>query len=348
MLLVTPSSEQEVVLHGIHDLNAITYNCSEALHAGKLNTITILSDDDVAAVLYLEINGAIRGTRLYPVDAFGNEFMILEHSKAEKECRFVSEDDTVEYVSYYFRPKQNQNGAADSERTTSDIYTLLKMDGIDMSGTSWTFTKSSSVFCFDKTEFIYTQLLPVDTWSNEYVVPGFDIDAVKHSLTGMLHIISTADNTIVNISGGFDAFHAIYDRGDRIEQEIDIAAGYKIEASERIAVGLYINDSINTGMTSFSLLVPAQNHHDTVLTAVPYIVFDDGIETETVIYTSYINAYLDSEVNQTTEADSDLSYRVITTGEVIYEMTLVHSDYEWLIVPGNIKARYLNEVNNEL
>ncbi|XP_053400721.1 uncharacterized protein LOC123557840 [Mercenaria mercenaria] len=359
LMIVSPLNKQTNVAVTLKDTNAGTekvqhgarnhngeryYDCSESL--GILDAYTILSDDEVAVNILLTYSGEIKSYRIYPVDTFGTEVMVLEYSDEKKRCRFLSEHDSVNYVAYYSINKLGGTGdSEDSERVQLGALSHLATTNLnDMSGTVFKFDKPSTVFCGDlfsssTVHNQYNQLLPTNTWSTEYVVPAFDVEAVNRPFDGKLFIVSNADNTIVNISGGFDAIHAIYNRGDKIEQEIDVGAAYKIKASENIGVGLYLYDPADPTKASFNMLVPAQSFHDTVLTSVPNNVLNDVGFDVTEIKTYFIDGNLNGTIVSKEADDTDPFYRHVSIGSSIYEMTVVQSGTEkWFVVPGNVKS----------
>ncbi|XP_053400722.1 uncharacterized protein LOC128557400 [Mercenaria mercenaria] len=338
----------ENVRHGARNDNGGEryYNCSESLRS--LDIYTILSDDDVAVNILFNFSRKVKSFRIYPVDTFGTEVMVLEYSDAAKSCQFWSEHDGVNLIAYY--SINNQKGAADSERM--QIEKLFRTPRYnDLSGTLFQFDKPSTVFCGDWFSNLtihnqYSQHLPTNTWSTEYVVPAFDVEAVNRPFDGKLFIVSNADNTIVNISGGFDAIHAIYNRGDKIEQEIDVSAAYKIKASENIGVGLYLYDPADPTKASFNMLVPAQSFHDTVLTSVPIKVLNGVGFAVTEIKTYFVDRNLNSTVVSKEADDTGPFYRHVRIGGSVYEMTVVQSGTEkWFVVQGNVKNAVIQTVS---
>ncbi|XP_053400723.1 uncharacterized protein LOC123557844 [Mercenaria mercenaria] len=329
-----------------------SFDCTDS-DTKYVATYTILSDDDVAVIVLIQLDGKIQSCRGYPVDTYGTEFMVVEYGKKEsKQCTFLSEHDDVSYVAYY--SMNSVHGEVDSANVIlGPLSRLQAQNKNDMSGTEFVFNKPSAVFCGDLFPKAvgnqYNQLLPTNTWSTEYVVPAFDVEAVNRLFDGKLFIVSNADNTIVNISGGFDAIHAIYNRGDKIEQEIDVGAAYKIKSSENIGVGLYLYDPADPTKASFNMLVPARSFHDTVLTFVPNNVLKCIDFDVTEIKTYFVNRNLNSTIVSKEADDTDPFYRHVSIDSSVYEMTVVQSGTEkWFVVPGNVKSAVIQNPKENL
>jgi hypothetical protein len=332
------------------------YDCSNMKNILKFK---IISDDDVEVVVYYidgEHNTHIRSSRIYPVDIYGTEFMLSAHDKTGKKCMFISEHVDVHVTAYF--SVASQGALKDSVSiSVNDFSKFALSNNNEISGTSLVFNKPSMVFCYDNEQFpgrtiildALNYLLPVNTWSNKYVVPTVEIESNERQFKGILHIVSYTDNNIVTISGGFDAKHAIYNKGDKIEQEIDVAVPYRLTSVGNIAVGLYLQDREDSSKYSFSLLPSTENHHDTILTSVPANRYTDMDTTNTEFSTFSVDRNLDVK-NETMllgrDSHSELFEQKVTTDESKYEIAMLHSGNRWLFVPGNIKAKFLLQVTN--
>ena len=346
----TPS---EYVQHGVRNGKGdIYYDCTEIYVFTKEYTIT--SDDDVSVITLIKYDDVIKSTRMYPVDSFGKEYMALVADREnEKRCHFSSEHDVVNYKAYFSISLTNANTNPKDSRI-EDIRprkNLITQNSNDLTGTVMLFDKPSAVFCADKFESLkehhVTQFLPTDTWSTEYTVPAFDVDVVNRPFDGKLLIVSNADNTIVNISGGFDAVHAIYNRGDRLEQEIDVGAAYRIKSSENIAVALYLYDPTDNTKSSFTLIPPVQNMHDTLVTSIPNKILssDYGFDV-TEIKTFIIDGSLNSGAITKAADDNDPFYRRVSLGNAGFEIAVVKAGTQkWFTVAGNSKSSVLQMVS---
>ncbi|XP_060582057.1 uncharacterized protein LOC132738564 [Ruditapes philippinarum] len=330
------------------------YDCS---NFGNILNLKIISDDDVAVVVYYIFGGnntEIGSSRIYPVDTFGTEFVLFSHNKTGQKCMFISEHVDVHVTAYFsgITPGTSNNSLKDSESISVDDYSKLKLQtNYEISGTSLEFNKPSMVFCYDSNTSPgsisrINFFLTVDTWSNEYVVPTVEIESNERQFKGILHIVSYTDNNIVTISGGFDAKHAIYNKGDKIEQEIDVAVPYRLTSVGNIAIGLYLQDREDSSKYSFSLLPSTENHHDTILTSVPANRYSDMDNTKTEFTTFSVDQSLVVK-NETMligrDGHLELFKQKISIGESKYEMAMLHSGKKWLIVPGPIKAKYLSQ-----
>jgi hypothetical protein len=313
----------------------------------------ITSDDDVAVVVAIKVAEEIVSARIYPVDTFGTHFMPVENdNESTKKCYFVSEHDIVNLKVYYSIKLASSSDIFDAKIEDKDAKVLISQNGNDLTGTSILFDKPSTVFCADKFSDItkgnhYTQLMPTNTWSTEYTVPAFEVDVMNRPFDGRLIIVSNADNTIVNVSGGFDAIHAIYSRGDKLEQEIDVSVAYRIKASENIAVALYLYDPTDESKSSYTLLPPTQNFHDTMITSVPNKIMSSLHSFDvTEIKTFYIDGNLNSAIKPKSADDNEPFYRQQMLGSDRFEITIVKSGTEkWFSVPGNSKAAFLQTVS---
>ncbi|XP_060582096.1 uncharacterized protein LOC132738583 [Ruditapes philippinarum] len=320
------------------------YNCS---NMDNIINFKIISDDDVDVVVYYisgRHNTVIRSSRIYPVDTFGTEFMVFAHDKTK--CMFISEHVDVKVTAYFSGIAQSGLTLNDSESISvknNSLFTMEKHN--EISGTSLKFNKPSMVYCHDIT-YAMNYFLPVNTWSNKYVVPSVEIESNERQFKGILHIVSYTDNNIVTISGGFDAKHAIYNKGDKIEQEIDVSVSYLLTSVGNIAVGLYLEDREDSSKYTFSLLPSIENHHDTILTSVPANCYSDIDTTNTEFSTFSVDENL--VVNNETmligrDSHLELFEQNISVGKSKYEIAMLHSGKRWLIVPGNIKAKYLSQ-----
>ncbi|XP_060570124.1 uncharacterized protein LOC132728501 [Ruditapes philippinarum] len=330
-----------------NDNGEIYYDCTVSYRLKYVYEIT--SDDDVAVVVAIKVAEEIVSARIYPVDTFGTHFMPVENdNESTKKCYFVSEHDIVNLKVYYSIKLASSSDIFDAKIEDKDAKVLISQNGNDLTGTSILFDKPSTVFCADKFSDItkgnhYTQLMPTNTWSTEYTVPAFEVDVMNRPFDGRLIIVSNADNTIVNVSGGFDAIHAIYSRGDKLEQEIDVSVAYRIKASENIAVALYLYDPTDESKSSYTLLPPTQNFHDTMITSVPNKIMSSLHSFDvTEIKTFYIDGNLNSAIKPKSADDNEPFYRQQMLGSDRFEITIVKSGTEkWFSVPGNSKAAFL-------
>ena len=331
--------ESETVTRELTQNTERYYDCSNSY---IINYI-IMSDDDVAVVIFYKSENEIKSTSIYPVDTYGIEFML--HDKQADKCMFLSEYTGVIVTVYSSEENSHQKSIRDSKSMAVKDYSFVFVT--DISGVSLKFNKPSMVFCYNFHEASNINYhLPVDTWSNEYVVPGIDIGSYM-DLNGSLHIMSYADNTIVQISNGFDAIHALCNKGNNIIQEIDIAVPYRVNASNIIAVWLYIYDLQNKSQTAFILLPSVQNHHNTILTSLPSYHYFGEIKTQTEIWIFSVNKNLQTnrEMFTLNKNSQDNLQRNISTGEAKYEITVVRTGINWFIVPGNVKAQHFLQVS---
>ena len=340
--IVTFKNQSETVSRKLNQNSERYYDCS---HSIIINYI-IMSDDDVAVVIFYKSENEIKSTSVYPVDTFGKNFMLLVDGQPERKCKFISEYTNVNVTAYFSAEPSRPQSIPDSKTMVVSPSSELFLSK-DISGASLIFNKPSMVFCFNPTEASNINYhLPVDTWSNEYVVPGINMES-HMDLKGSLHIMSYADNTIVQISNGFNAILTLCNKGDKIIQEIDIAVPYRVNASNIIAVGLYTHDLQNKSQTSFILLPSVQNHHNTILTSLPSNHYSGEIKTQTEIWIFSVNKNLQTnrEMFTLNKNSQDNLQRNISTGEAKYEITVVRTGINWFIVPGNVKAQHFLQVS---
>jgi hypothetical protein len=341
-------SQPEYVRLGTrNDKGDIYYDCQDDYRLKYVYEIT--SDDDVAVVVVIKVAEEIESARIYPVDTFGTHFMPVENNKEIKKCYFVSEHDTVNLKVYYSISLVSSPSSIDDAKIENiDGKALLSESNNDLTGTSIHFDKLSAVFCADTFKRNhFNQLMTTNTWSTEYTIPAFEGDVVNRPFDGRLIIVSNADNTIVNISGGFDAIHAIYSRGEKLEQEIDVSVAYRIKASENIAVALYLYDPTDESKSSYTLLPPTKNFHDTMITSVPNKIMSSLHSFDvTEIKIFYVDGNLNSAITAKSADDNEPFYRQQMLGSDRFEMTIVKSGTEkWFSVPGNSKAAFLQTVS---
>lgn len=316
---------------------------------GRGFTYTVVSDDDVAVtVLYTIKSIKLQTYRVYPVDTYDTEFMLLGYTDSKpKRCVFASEFDDVTVTPYHTTKLLYSKGTHnDSQSVPVLVNSNFYVSGATpITGYMFVFDKPSTVYCGDSANLItienyFLQQMPTSTWSTEYVIPAFDPYHISRPFDAKLVTLANADNTIVNISGGFDATSVIYNRGDFIEHDIDAATTYRVTASENIAVGIYLYDPIDQTKSSFHIMAPMKSFHDTIITSVPNAMLSEDKFDVTDIHTYFVDAQLNSSSVVKATYDSNQIYRHASVGVAKYGMSVVKFGIDsWFVVPGNVKTK---------
>lgn len=347
----TDVTQDNVVPVSAYDNDARYYTSSV-----RQSTYTLIADDDVSVTVLYSINQKFLTYRVYPVDTYGTEFMLLGYpGKAKKGLILTSEFDNVTITPYYTGTLVNsgqQLSYIDTEpiQLTSNQY-FRTTGNSDINGYLFVCDKPCTVFHGDSIPTIapdnyFLQQMSTDTWSVEYAIPDFGPNNINRSFDAKLICLANADNTYINISGGFDATIVIYNRGDSVEQNIDAAATYRITASHKIAVGIYLYDPADEDKSSFHIIAPMENYHDTIVTSVPNTMLYDNDFNVTDIYTYFVDAnFTSSSVAKSTD-DSSRVYRKVGLGDAKYGISVVQSNYtRWFVVLGNVKCKVIHLVS---
>ncbi|KAL4235352.1 hypothetical protein ACF0H5_006987 [Mactra antiquata] len=338
------SSIEGVVSVEKHDKYSRLYSCATELTQPH-SYFKIISDDEVTvSVIYK--TSQLFSYPVYPVDTFGLEYMILGNDMPASDvptkiCRFVSEYTDIKLLPHFTSTTPSVSEFENAKLMNLDmtVHLFQTVSGNSYSGTTFLFDKPVGVFCGTKYEVTDTfpdsnHVLPLQRWSTEYYVPAFDPLPPYLWIDAYLIIISNADNTLVNISEGFDAIYAIYNRGDVISVEIDIASSYRVTSRENIAVGLLLFDDDNSSM-AFQLIPPASDMHDINVASLPNRIMTTlfGFTDVDTIATYLASGSANSKIEKEATEDEDF-YRYVSLNQKQFGFSLISStDGEWLVMP---------------
>jgi hypothetical protein len=307
-------------------------------------------------VVYTTILNILASFRVFPVDAYGLEHMVLNYNPdlKDEDCFFMSEYEEVRMTPYIRNVKVNtpstvyvNDGKTYDITKDSDLLVRTNTQN-DIAGILFVFDKPSTVFCGLKTNgTFYNQILPTNTWSKDYYIPAFDLEPINRPFDAKLKIIAYTDNTLVTISGGFDAILALYNRGDTVLQPIDLASSYYVNATEKIAVGIYLYDPSNSGKSSFHLLTPKESMHDTIVTSVPNKFLDEAQFSVNSVKTYFVNDQGDETTIEKPASDVSMFYRDVSLKDAKTGFTVIKATgfADWLVIPTNAKAKVFTQVS---
>ncbi|WAQ99352.1 FCGBP-like protein [Mya arenaria] len=329
------------------------YDCLEYVSEYKVKLIHVLSDADVAVNVYIKHPHTtnkypIMNIPVQPLDSFGMELMMLDRGDGENHKRYcfpVSAFDDAKMIWFTKDSKDKvfYTGNArwpPSGRTVSFGDLMKGTSGEDFTGTYFKFTRPSSIFCGQfssaKENYIFYQVPALMTWSTHYTIPSFGDSTANRPFDAKLKIVTNSDNTIVNITGGFDALHVLYDRGDFVEQDIDLSSHYHIASNEAIGVSiLFYNPTVPTD-ASFHLLPAPHNFMSGFLAVAPTGILGDEMNFDTGSVYSFFSS--GQQHNTTTTGDStsiknNFYFNWLNEGPSFGFTVVMTDSNSWFIVP---------------
>ncbi|KAH3855277.1 hypothetical protein DPMN_097842 [Dreissena polymorpha] len=200
----------------------------------------------------------------------------------------------------------------------------------DISGITVETNRPSLIFCGNNDKFShFSQLIPIHSMATQFYFPSMPLLASFYN--AKLVLLTNSDNTIVNISKGFDAFHLLYNRGNKAVQDIDLSVSYNIIASEPIAVGVQFSDHLNR--TVFHIVPPTHNFVSGFFAS---LFRDPDLkmpQPPTVVHSAYHNG--SSDTSYTDNTNDKPFYRFWDSKGPAYGFSVVQFNHNTsMIVPG--------------
>ena len=146
-----------------------------------------------------------------------------------------------------------------------------------------------------------------------------------------LVFLTNSDNTIVNISKGFDAFQLLYNRGEKAVQGIDLMASYNITASKPIAVGVQFSDHLSR--TVFHIVPPTHNFVSGFFASLFRYPDLNMPQSPITVHSAYHNG--SSDTSHTDNTNAKPFYRFWDSNGPAYGFSVVQFNHNTsMIVPG--------------
>ncbi|XP_052792628.1 uncharacterized protein LOC128226688 [Mya arenaria] len=330
------------------------YDCLEYVSKSTVLLIHVFSDADVAVNVFIKHPDTtnkypIMNIPVQPLDSFGMELMVLDRGDGNRPrgCYPVSafEDAKIIWFTKHSKDsvfeRSNNPRWPPSGRTVSVQGNYMEGGkGKDYTGTYIKFTRPSSIFCGQFSSayenYIFYQVPALMTWSTYYTIPSFGDSTANRPFDAKLKIVTNSDNTIVNITGGFDALHVLYDRGDFVEQDIDLSSHYHINSNEAIGVSILFYNPTEPRYASFHLLPAPHNFMSGFLAVAPTGILSDEMNFDTGSVHSFFSS--GQQHNTTTTGDStsiknNFYFNWLNEGPS-FGFTVVMTDINsWFIVP---------------
>ena len=356
-----PLLEPKALTGTSHNNGIRMFDCKDHMSTYQnIHTIYVFSDKDVGVSVIVKhamvtFNLPIKHVTINPVDMFGFEIMILgrkmntgaigNHRYCIPLSPFLDSEMTWTTPSAKDAIFNVVNEAGVDVTGTFVSGSTLKIKNKivrdtqilgDRTGTHVTFTRPSTLFCgemFTGDAFDYEQYPPIDTWSSSYIIPSFGEPASNRPFEAKLKFVASRDNTIINITGGFDAMHVLYDRGDSIEQEIDILSYYHITSNEVIGVAIEFYNPQNTNYFTFHQVLAPHNFLSGCLSVAPSKVV--GMTSNGDIYSFFSKAGIHNitQLDTSLKRKNDFYFDWLNEGPC-YGFTVVLTDVnKWFIVP---------------
>ena len=346
----------------LHNNGIRMFDCKNHMSThDNSNTIYVFSDNDVGVSVIVKHSMGIitdgypiKHVPIYPVDTFGFEIMINGRNMIEKAgsnnrfCIPLSPFPDSEMTWTTPSAKHTIFNAVSEEgafragtfasgstiKINKAIVSDTNQQG-DRTGTHVTFTRPSTLFCgemFIGDAYDYEQYAPIDTWSSTYIIPSFGETALNRPFEAKLKFVASRDNTKIKITGGFDTIHVLYNRGDSIEQKIDILSYYDITSNNVIGVAIEFYNPQNTNYFTFHQVLAPHNFLSGCLSVAPSQVV--GMTPNGDIYSFFSKAgtHNITQLDTSLKRNNDFYFDWLNEG-LCYGFTFVLTDAnKWFIV----------------
>lgn len=233
-------------------------------------TINIYTGTDVSVNVILKSERNIVTFPVYPVDTYDYDFQSYSLDESEY-CLPIS---NYENVSAKLHAQAFINNTKHDSGFQFNINgSLIKQSGSH----TWaiTFTKPSTMFCYNTVKHVAYQSLPVNVWSTKYHIHG----KINEMLNITANIVSSTDNNNVSITRNGENENIIVNSFEvkRFQNFYLSNEAYQVTSKSPIGVGLELVNA-DTLKQSFFLIPPVSSFINTTesVSLIPFGIISDN------------------------------------------------------------------------